>query len=156
MVQIGAAHALPHVPSMTCSDFYPLLCVHLIQKCIILITQGKFKTLCSLLLWWPFWWIQAHFGAFWCTSCSTPKPLHDLPRLLSSFKCSSYPKMDYISHSGQIRNALLCHVVVTILVHFDAFWCILVHLMCDPLTPPWLALTPLPLQVSIKSRNGSY
>ena len=50
MVQIGAAHALPHDPSKTCSGFYPLLSVHLIQKCIILITQGKFKTLCSLAM----------------------------------------------------------------------------------------------------------
>ena len=61
-----------------------------------------------------------------------------------------------ISHSGQTRDTLFCHAMVTILVHFDAFWCILVHLMCNPLTPPWLALTPLPLQVSIHSRNGSY
>ena len=28
--------------------------------------------------------------------------------------------------------------------------------MCNPMTPPWLALTPLPFQVSIYSRYGSH
>ena len=40
-------------------------------------------------------------------------------------------EMDYISHLGQIQNTLLCHAMVTILVHvghhFSALWCILVH-----------------------------
>ena len=45
---------------------------------------------------------------------------------------------------------------VTILVHFYPFWCSLVHLMCDPMTPLWLALTLFPFQVSIKSRKRSY
>ena len=65
-------------------------------------------------------------------------------------------EMDHISHSGQIQNTLLCHAMVTILVHVSPFWCILVHIMCNPMTPQWLALTHLLFQVSIYSRNSSY
>ena len=97
-----------------------------------------------------------HFGSFWCTSCATLQPLHDLFWLLSLFKCPFTPEMDHISHSGQICNTLLSHGTVTILVHFGAFNAILVHLMCNPMTLPWLALTPIPFQMSIYSRNGSY
>ena len=35
-------------------------------------------------------------------------------------------------------------------------WCILVHFMCEPMTPPWLVLTPIPFQESILSRKRSY
>ena len=122
IVQIGAAHALPHDPSMTCSDFYPLLSVHLFHERTIIITQGKFETLCSVLLWWPFWWIRMHFGAFWCTSCTTPWPFHDLLWLLSSSGVHSL-KIDHISHLEEILNTLICHDMVAILVHFGAIWC---------------------------------
>ena len=40
------------------------------------------------------------------------------------------------------------HQNAPILVHFGPFWCILVYLMCDPMTPSWLVLTPIPFQVS--------
>ena len=55
---------------------------------------------------------------------------------------------------------ILCSVMLwtpfqCILVHIGAFWGILVHIMCNPMTPPWLALTPPPFQVSIYSRYGS-
>ena len=63
MVYFGAAHTLPHYPSMICSDFDPLLSVRLIQKLITLITQDNFETLCYLLLWWAFWCTLVHFGA---------------------------------------------------------------------------------------------
>ena len=41
-------------------------------------------------------------------------------------------------------------------MHVGAFWYILVHLMCNPMTPPWLVLTPIPFQVSMQSRKWSY
>ena len=45
------------------------------------------------------------------------------------------PEIDHIKHSGQIRNALVCHAMRTVMVHFDQFWCILVHPMCHRMTP---------------------
>ena len=44
----------------------------------------------------------------------------------------------------KFETLLLCHDIVNILVHFGQFGtylCILVHLMYDPMTPPWLILT---------------
>ena len=64
-----------------------------------------------------------HFGAFWCTSCATPWPLHDLLWLLYPSKCPFTPEMGHMSHSGQIRNTFLCDGTVTILVYFGPFWC---------------------------------
>ena len=58
-----------------------------------------------------------------CISCVTPWPLHDFSWLLSPFECPFNPEWDHISHSGQIWNTLLCHDMVTILVHFGPFWC---------------------------------
>ena len=52
----------PCDPSMTCSDSYPLSSVHPNQKWIIIVTQDKFKTHCSAMLWWTFWCILVHFG----------------------------------------------------------------------------------------------
>ena len=72
-----------------------------------------------------FWCILVNFVAFCCTLCATPWPLYDLLWLLSRFKRLFTPEMDHISHSGQIRNTLLCHVTVNILVHFVAFCCTL-------------------------------
>ena len=77
----------------------------------------------------------------------------------SLFKCPFNAGIDHISHSGQIWITLLSHGTVTILVHFGALWWILMHfgdLMSNPMSPPWLALTPIPFQMSIYSRNGSY
>ena len=125
-----------------------------VKKWIILVTWDKFKTLCSVMLWWPFWCMLVHFGAFWCTSCATPWPHNDLHWLIYSSKCPFTPEIVHISHSGQIWNNLLCHAMDTILVHYGALWCILVNLMCNPMTPWWLAPTPTPFQVSIYSRNG--
>ena len=45
------------------------------------------------------------------------------------------PEIDNIKHSGQIRNALLCHTMRTDMVHFGQLWCILVHTMCNCMTP---------------------
>ena len=104
------------------------------------------------MLWEPLWCILVNFGAFWCIPCATAWPLNDFLWLLYPSKC---PFMDDISDSGQIWNTLLCHAMDNILVLFGAFWCILVHIMCNPMTPPWLALTPPPFQVSIYSRYGS-
>ena len=118
---------------MTCSDYYPFSSVHLLQKWIILVTQDKFVILCSLMVQWPFWCILVHLMQFWCTSCATPWLLHDLLWLLSPFKCPFTPEMDHISLSRQIQNYLLCHGMVTNLVHFGAFWCILMHLMRNPM-----------------------
>ena len=72
------------------------------------------------------------FGAFWCTSCATPWPLHDLLWLLHLSKCPFTPDMDHISHSGQIRNTF---ALTSYGNHFGPFWSILVHLMGDPMTP---------------------
>ena len=122
----SAPHVWPHDPSMTCSDFYPLLSVHLIKNWIILVTQDRFEMFCSVMLWWPFWCILMHFGAFWCTSCATPWPLHDLLWLLYPSKCPFTPEMDHINHSGLIQITQLWHAMYTILVHFGAFgafWC---------------------------------
>ena len=76
------------------------------------------------------------FVEFWCISRATLCPLHDLIGLISPFKCPSNPEKDHIGHSGQIQNSLLCHAMTTILVHFYPFWCIQVHLTCNPMTPP--------------------
>ena len=121
----------------------------LIQKWITFFTQDIFKILCSVMVQWPFLCILVHFDAFWCIQCVTPWLVHDLLWLPSPFKCPLTPEMDYISHSGQIQNTLLCHAMETTLVHFGQFWCLLVHLMCNPITPPWLSLTPILFQVSI-------
>ena len=66
------------------------------------------------------------------------------------------PEMDHISHLELIQNTLLCHAMRTILLHVGPLLCIFVYIMCDPMTPPWLALTPLPFQESIYYRKGSY
>ena len=39
----------------------------------------------------------------------------------SPFKYLSNPEIGHICHSGQIQNSLLCHPMVTILVHFGHF-----------------------------------
>ena len=126
-LRFSAPHVWPNDPSMTYSDFYPLLSVYLIKNWIILVTQEKFEILCSVMLWWPFCCILVHFGAFWCPSCATPWPLHDLLWLLYPSKCPFIREMDLISHSGQIQNALLSLGTVTILMHFGSFWSIMVH-----------------------------
>ena len=123
LVRFGARHGRPHDPSMTCSVSYPLSSGHLIQKWAILVTQDKFKTQSSVMLWKQFWCNLVHFGALWCTSCATPWPLYDLLWLICPFKCPFTPEMDRISHSGQIRNILPSHGTVTILVCFHQFWC---------------------------------
>ena len=90
-----------------------------------------------------------HFCGILVHLTSNPMPFYYLIGLLSPFKCPSSPEKDYISHSGQFWNNLLCHAMVTILVHLYPFWCILVHLICNPMTPPWLLLTTIPFQVSM-------
>ena len=79
----------------------------------------------------PFWSILVHFCAFWCNSCVTPWPLHDLHWLFSPFKCPFNPEKDIISHSGQIRNTFALSWYSD---HFGPFWSIFVHLIGDPST----------------------
>ena len=84
-----------------------------------------------------FWSVLIHFGAFWCTSCVTPRSLHDLLWLLSPFKCPFNPEKDHISHSGKIRNTFALSWYGD---HFGAFWCILVHFgafWCISCVTPW-------------------
>ena len=115
---------------------------------------NKFEIPCSVMLWTSFKNILVHLGAFWCASYATPWPLHDLLWLLCPSKHPFTPEIDHMSHSGQISNyfALRCNGAHFVL--FGPFWCILVRLMCNPMTPPWLALTPITFEVSIYSRNG--
>ena len=134
---------------MSWSDSYPLPSVHLIQKKIIFDIQDKFETVCYTMLWRPFWSIFIRFGAFWCTSYATPWPLRDFYWLFSPFKCPPNLEKYLVSHLGQIWNCLLYHAMVSILVHIGPFWWYLVHLMCDPMTPRWLVLTPIPFQMSM-------
>ena len=81
--------------------------------------------------------ILEHFGAFCCILVHLGAP-HVQPHgpSMTCTKRPFTPEMGHISHSGQIRNTLLCHAMDTILMRFGAFWCILVHLMCNPMTPP--------------------
>ena len=51
LVHFGAPHVRPHNPFITCSDSYTPPGVHLIQKWIILVTQDRFKTFSSVMLW---------------------------------------------------------------------------------------------------------
>ena len=113
----------PHGPCMTCSDSSALPNVHLLQKWITLVTQDKFRNtlLCDAMV--TILCFLVHFGAFWCASCATPWPLHDLLWLLYPSKCPFTPEMDHMSHSGQIRNTFLCDGTVTISVYFGPFWC---------------------------------
>ena len=62
-VQFGAPHVGPHDPSMTGFDSYTLSSVHLLWEWITFVTQDKFKTLCSVMIWRPFWCLLVHFGA---------------------------------------------------------------------------------------------
>ena len=41
-------------------------------------------------------------------------------------------------------------------MHFQEWWCFLVQLMHYPMTPLQFALTSIPFQLSISSRNGLY
>ena len=149
LVHFGAPHGRPHDPSMTGSDSSPLSSVHLTQKWIMLVTQDKFET---LLLNHAMVTILVYFGPFWCTSWATPQPLHDWFWLLSPFKCPFNPEMDHDSYLGQIQNTLAQSCYGD---YFGPFWSILMHLMGDPTTPPWLVLTSFLFQVSIQPRNGS-
>ena len=65
----------------TCSDSYPLSGVHSFQKLITLVTHDKFKTLCSVMVKWLFWWILLHFARLYAhpddssMTCSDCYPL---------------------------------------------------------------------------------
>ena len=61
LVHFGVPHEQPYHPSMTSSDFYPLLSVHLTQKWIMIVTQDKFEI---LLLSHAMVTILVHFGPF--------------------------------------------------------------------------------------------
>ena len=105
LVDFGAPQVRPHYPFITCSDSCPLSSVHLIQKWEILVTQDKFKTQSSVMLWKQLWCTLINFGAFSCTSSATPWPLHYMLWVLSSFKCPFNPKMDHISHSNKFKTS---------------------------------------------------
>ena len=88
------------------------------------------------------------FLLFWQALWATPQPLYDWFRLLSLFKGPFNPELDYISHSGW-NSKRFCSVMLGWPTdHFGPFWSVLVHLMGDPMTPPWLFLTPVPFIVS--------
>ena len=61
LVHFGAPHGRPHHPSMTGSDSYPLLSVHLTQEWIMIVTRDNFET---LLLSHAMVTILVHFGPF--------------------------------------------------------------------------------------------
>ena len=61
LVHFGAPHGRPHHPTMTGSDSYPLLSVHLTQKWIMIVTRDKFET---LLFSHDMVNILVHFGPF--------------------------------------------------------------------------------------------
>ena len=103
---------------LMCNTTTPSWLVLTLFKCPY--TTDKFKTLGSVMAWWP----------FWCISCLTPWPLHDLPWFLSPLI------QKWITFFTQDIFKILCSVMVQwpflcILVHFDAFWCI----QC---VTPWL------------------
>ena len=56
-----------------------------------------------------------------------------------------WTKMHQKGHHSMTEQSISNLSWVTNVIHFfSAFWCVLVHLMCNPITPPWLALTPTP------------
>ena len=103
------------------------------------------------MLWWPFWSVFIHFGAIWCASYYV-QPHDPSMTSISPFKCPSNPEKDNKSYSTQIQISLLYHAMVNILVHFGH----LVHFMCNPMTPPWIVLTPKPFHVSMLSKKKWY
>ena len=117
IVCYGVPHVQHHNPFMACSDPFQLF---------IYYRQIQNTWLCHGMVT-----ILVHLAICWCTSCATPWLLHDFLWFLSPFKCPLTPEKDHISHSEQIQNTLLRH---DLFGHFGAFWCILVHLMCDPMT----------------------
>ena len=93
---------------------------HGIQKWIILVTQNKFEKLCSVMLWRPFWCILVHFGAphVW-----PHDPFMTFP---DSYPLSSVHLIQneiILVTQDKFETLLLCHDMVTILVHFGPFWC---------------------------------
>ena len=114
-VHFGAPHVWPHDHSMTCTDSYLLLSVHLIQKEFIEVTPVKFKTLlnCHDMVT-----ILVHFDPFWCTLWATPWPLSirsERGRLyeIVAHKVSSWPwggpdQPPPPTYDGGGQNALYC------------------------------------------------
>ena len=128
LVHFGAPHIMcnPMTPPWR---QYPLSSVHLIQRKMIKDTPDKFKSVCSIMLWWTFWSILG----IWSTSCATPWPLHEFYWLLNLFKCPCYPKKDDMSHSGQIAWSWYGD-------HFGPFWSILIYFgtfQCTSCATPW-------------------
>ena len=133
LVYFGAFWCTSCATSWFLHDLFRLLCPFecLSNPEIDHISQDKFETLCSVMLWWPLWSILVNFGAFWCTSCATPQSFHDLYWLLSPFMCPSNPEIDHISHSGRIQNtALSCYGD-----NFDPIWSILVYFSATHMHP---------------------
>ena len=107
--------------------------------------QVKFKILCSIMIWWQFWCILVYFDAFWWTLCTTLCPSPPLITLTPIPFSTVHLIQKWISVTWP---NLKCFVLSCYGDHFSAFWCILMHLDA-------LALTAIPFQVSIYSRNGS-
>ena len=98
--------------------------------------------------------IDQNCGAFWCTSCVNPWPLHGLYWLLSPFKSPFYPEKDHISHSGQIRNTFALSWYSEHFGLFWSIWYIFVHFGAPHVWPhdpsmTYTDLTPIPFQESI-------
>ena len=103
---------------MTSSDSYPFSNAHIIQKWIILNTQGKFEIFCSIMV--PFWSVLVNFSAFCCILFDLMFNPMTPSRLLSPFQCPSNPEIDHVGHSGPIwKKLLLCHAILTTLAGPD-------------------------------------
>ena len=81
----------------------------------------------------------AHFGAPHVQphdASMTGSDLYPVSSVCLIQKRTIFVTQDKFKKQGQIQNTLLSHAMETILLHFGPFWRILVHLMCDPMTPP--------------------
>ena len=88
-----------------------------------------------------------HFQKRWCILVQ----LMHYPMTPPWFACSFTPPGVHLIQKWIIlvtkdKIEIPCSVMPW--CYFDTFSCILVHLMCDPVTPTWLALTPILFQVS--------
>ena len=126
-MHFGEHHAQPNVPSTNRSDSYPLSSVHLIQKWIS-VTWPNLK--CFVLSCYgdhfsAFLWVFVHFDAFGCT-CSDSYPLSGVHLFQKWITLVTKEKL----------KTLCCHGIMTTLVNFGAFCCILLDLMHNLMTPP--------------------
>ena len=102
--------------------------------------------------------ILVHFGLFWCIFVHFGAPhvwLHDPSMTCTdSYPLSSVNLMKKRSYkSFRTSSKHFCSVMpkwqfLSILVHFGPFWCILMHLIQAPMTPPHLSRLISPFKCS--------